>query len=421
MDSNHYYSILKRSCFKRTPNFSIGENKCASTKLFHVCGINLLFDRLEYAGSTTIGVVTSWDDKKNPYKVNQYEDISTESNAKKSSLYVLDNMYVSNIFDIEDWADCHVSRWDDSNNVWSKLVKEDGRFLKYTPKKYITYDLCKSAVIQNGKALEYVPKEYKNKEMCNFSINGHGDALPFILDHIKDDEFYDNVVKICSGHALKYFPKKYQSIARLKLAIGKDGIAIKYVHKSLITEEFCLLAVTNDGSSWNDLPEKFKTVQLGVIAAHDAPFLLRSARYFKNNEVFNEVKNHVMKREMTRFINKEAKFCDISLAFRSNEMCLLAVMLDGMNAFYLLDDQFDDNITMASVIQNGLALQYIPPKFINKKVCLTAVKQNGLALRFVPLPFRDMDMCAEAVRQNVNAKSFVPSEIKVASSVILSQ
>ena len=66
---------------------------------------------------------------------------------------------------------------------------------------------------------------------------------------------------------------------------------------------------------------------------------------------------------------------------------------------------------VASVQENGLALQYIPEQFHNQKLYLTAVQQNGLALQYVPKGRRTLDICMAAMAENPMTSTNIPSHL----------
>ncbi|MEC8882250.1 MAG: DUF4116 domain-containing protein [Pseudomonadota bacterium] len=74
-----------------------------------------------------------------------------------------------------------------------------------------------------------------------------------------------------------------------------------------------------------------------------------------------------------------------------------------------------------SVVQNGLNLQYVPPRFQSSELFWKAVRENGMALQFVEEKARSPGLCVLAVNQNPAAEEFVPREEKTNLIKLLSQ
>ena len=74
-----------------------------------------------------------------------------------------------------------------------------------------------------------------------------------------------------------------------------------------------------------------------------------------------------------------------------------------------------------SVVQNGLNLQYVPPRFQSSELCWKAVRENGMALQFVKEKARSRGLCDLAVNQNPAAEEFVPRDEKTTLIKLLSQ
>ena len=86
------------------------------------------------------------------------------------------------------------------------------------------------------------------------------------------------------------------------------------------------------------------------------------------------------------------------------------------------DKKWVEYLALVAVIENGLALEFVPKEFITKLVAENAVKQNGLALKFLPKESITMKVAENAVEQNGLALKFVPKEsitMKVAGLAVM--
>lgn len=68
---------------------------------------------------------------------------------------------------------------------------------------------------------------------------------------------------------------------------------------------------------------------------------------------------------------------------------------------------------MTAIIQNGLALEFVPKNILSKELFLAAVEQNGLALEYVPSNRRSKELCITAVNNNAFALEHVPGRFKL--------
>lgn len=82
---------------------------------------------------------------------------------------------------------------------------------------------------------------------------------------------------------------------------------------------------------------------------------------------------------------------------------------DGMNLQKYKHLQYDYNMSMIAIKQNGLAIQYTYFKD-DVDMALAAVKQNGFALEFISI--KNKKIYEEAVKQNKFAIQFVPINLR---------
>ena len=81
---------------------------------------------------------------------------------------------------------------------------------------------------------------------------------------------------------------------------------------------------------------------------------------------------------------------------------------------------FDNNGAWMTILQhNGLLLEYTVPK--TEDLCYTAVVQNGMALQFVPAPLQSLELCRAALQQNGLALQFVIEQTPVLCATAIVQ
>lgn len=67
---------------------------------------------------------------------------------------------------IEEDTDKKISRF-------TKIVRENGFYLRFVPEELKTPEMCKLAVESHGGALKFVPEEMKTLELCRLAANSH--------------------------------------------------------------------------------------------------------------------------------------------------------------------------------------------------------------------------------------------------------
>ena len=98
--------------------------------------------------------------------------------------------------------------------------------------------------------------------------------------------------------------------------------------------------------------------------------------------------------------------------WKDRDFVLDAVKRDGNLLEYAEDFQDDDEVALAAVRQNGMALQFanteLSDGFLDKELVLEAVKQNGMALQYADERLRaDKQVVLAAVKQNPDAVDLV--------------
>jgi len=85
---------------------------------------------------------------------------------------------------------------------------------------------------------------------------------------------------------------------------------------------------------------------------------------------------------------------------------------DSINMKKVPKELFTDEFCLATVQQNGEALEYVPDALITEALCLSAIQQAVGALKFVPDTLKTEALCLAAVQENGYALQYVPDALK---------
>lgn len=102
----------------------------------------------------------------------------------------------------------------------------------------------------------------------------------------------------------------------------------------------------------------------------------------------------------------------IPYSLQTKRICLEAVKQHGAALEYVSENLKDIDICMEAVIQNGKSLKYVPDNLINEPICEYAVKQHGFAVYYVPNVLKTEAICLTAVKNDYQAMLCVPENIK---------
>ncbi len=158
---------------------------------------------------------------------------------------------------------------------WLKKVKQDWKEIYNVPKEYKTFEISLEAYRQNAKAINAIPKKYKEKldtyvENYNgFSLNTNGsfkNTSKSDLERITKDLFersakrnpvsvYCPPQKSSVQTKTKKNPQKRQSWLS---CVKRNWKMIYKVPHQELTEEICILAISQDDRAVNAIPKKIR-------------------------------------------------------------------------------------------------------------------------------------------------------------------
>ena len=116
--------------------------------------------------------------------------------------------------------------------------------------------------------------------------------------------------------------------------------------------------------------------------------------------------------ELVDIALKHDGFCikDVAKRLLKYDMCVQAIIQNPMAITYVPEKYRDRALYELAIKNNGRALCYTPEEYFSKELFLTAVKSNGCALEFVPKEERTEELCLIALSKNPSALKYVPNK-----------
>jgi hypothetical protein len=264
------------------------------------------------------------------------------------------------------------------------VVKQKGMLLSYVKNK--TYDICYEAVKNDGDSIIFVPHQYQSYDMCCEALKTFTD--PQI---IKSMNYFDEDLAI--------------------IAVKRNTYSIKYINDQYITEDLCIIAVKSSGHILELIDNKTYDICLHAIiqdikSCEFAPLdiLLQIIDLNKNMfdtysyeylidmsyklkiKCYNHIFNDCILDEYFKVIDNGLELKNV--AYQSFNMCLSAVMQNGLYLQYIRSDnewmndyKKMDIIYKYAIKQNPFALQYINNQ--SYELCEKAFEQNNLTLLLI--------------------------------------
>ncbi|MCK4083803.1 DUF4116 domain-containing protein [Acinetobacter radioresistens] len=263
----------------------------------------------------------------------------------------------------------------DDFDFLSKLVYAKPSILSVIDQKYITDDLCITALQSPEFSLNNLPIEWRKEEYC-------------------DRAFSRNYLEIIN------FPTELITLERVEIALSHcDSKEVRGIVELLPAEqwneEIIITAVKRDESVFWKVPYTKITTELMFKLA---PFLTRyELLHHAPEDVFTENLNHKL------VIENPLLLGGIPAEMRNRVLCLDAVSRNGMALAHTPKIVQTEELYHVAVANDGLALQYVPKPYRDENLPMMAVKQNGEAIQYVPSNYIDELMCRTAVMNNPHA------------------
>ena len=143
--------------------------------------------------------------------------------------------------------------------------------------------------------------------------------------------------------------------------------------------------------------------------------LIKNCRYFQStDDIYKRILNnedkdyyHNMYCDFLKYKPSTLKYLPVCMTSEKSIKCV--VSSDGTNLKYFSRSDINE-LSKLAVLQNGLALKFVPNKLRDLNLCITAVKQNGLSLEFVPKNLVTLELCHSAVANKGSSLEFVPKK-----------
>ena len=118
---------------------------------------------------------------------------------------------------------------------------------------------------------------------------------------------------------------------------------------------------------------------------------------------------------LSKYCKYKIKKYDFNSYIKPQKEITLKDILNNLN---LLKFVTDEEVILAAVRQNGLALGYIPEHLMTNEILLAAVRKNGYALQYVSEHLMTNEVVLTAVRQNGCVLQYVPERLQTPEVVL---
>jgi hypothetical protein len=253
--------------------------------------------------------------------------------------------------------------------------------LEYVPDKFKTEEFCLKCVRLNALNLKGVPEQLKTYELCYEAVSDNGYALELVPPHLITKEM---VLK-----ALRY------------------AEALKYVPETIRDEEVYFEVIKNatSGLCFDNIPEKYHTKEnfLAVLSnpqAHCKSVWDRIDKSFKTNELLLEAVK--LNGRILEILPDEIK---------TYELCLGAVKMYGPMLEFT-PSQFRTKELCLAALAGYSRLEFVPDELKTTDFFLSAFKENAFFIKYIPIERLSYEMCRDAVERYNDAILYIPEQFR---------
>jgi hypothetical protein len=320
-------------------------------------------------------------------------------------------------------------RGDVSNEIKEYAVSVNGLLLKNI--KNQTQTICNIAVMENCDAYIYVDTEFLTVDLYKLALLQNVNIIENIT---QSEELCMYAIKLKASVIAKI---KNQTPKLCKMALRQDGYLLSKI-KIPLTEEFCLIAVKQNGSALQYVPPKYQTYNVCKSAIKQNP---SAKKYILNVDLYDATKNMLVDQAM-KFVSRDGTLLEmVEEDNQTEEMCIMAIqnnpnainfvanktekilkLVEDLQNIYIQKEtniinnynyinvknivkSFDlatnkeqtDEECKSAVMKDGLQLKFVIEQ--TPEICMMAIKQNPEALKFVVIP-QTFEMCRCAIEQN---------------------
>jgi len=156
--------------------------------------------------------------------------------------------------------------------------------------------------------------------------------------------------------------------------------------------------------------------------------------YVPNFLISNDILHMIYKKDPSfKFVKYSATFCiqtnpkqyrhiKINRIFSHNyyeenkdlipENYSFSVKIDGNNLRHIPIEKRTSELCFSAVLENPLALQFVPEKYKTDSLCKIAVNNSGMALEYVPIEKRTTELCYLAIMKSLLCWDDIPNHIR---------
>lgn len=271
--------------------------------------------------------------------------------------------------------------------------------LKYCPARLLNQALCEEYVKTDISSLGDVPKNFRNYHLFELVQNQLVKIMPYLYDYknntmMTDDEYNRLLTGILVTNKAFDFVNAFSAnmyYEKIIKYVSKPYLINPLLHffemRQVLTDERCKQVVlaayqTNKIYLWDTPEELINLLDYGMCLE-----MVKYSSYFITSPSFLRYQfTHSQYKEMLMIAVKQDgnTLAYVFKEFRSYKLCLESVKQEGNAIRYIVGGQVD----------NLSAIQY-------QNLQLAAVKQNGMALKHIPAQEWDYELCRESINQNL--------------------
>lgn len=244
--------------------------------------------------------------------------------------------------------------------------------LKYIPKSEQTNKMVYDAIMQFPWNIKYAAKRFLTKELCEYALN-------------------------YQGQTLKYIPKRLITIDFYEIAVKSNGLALKLVPEEFITKELATIAVK---SRIIDDPYGFER-DSSIIFLYPIKYV--PASLIDERLVRDSIKSY------------PCSIKDIPQKFITAELCMLAVLGDPKALEFVPEQYIDDQLIDAAISFAPAALKFVPISKRTKERCQYCFDKDPRAFSLIPAKLMDEEMINKALSISPSALQFLSTKDKTQS------
>lgn len=317
-------------------------------------------------------------------------------------------------------AFAHIPKEKLSFKIMLLAIEKDIEALTRVPENLSTEELNSlylSAVKIDPRALQYIPLEKRSEEICQIALAGNQFAFQFFPPTLLTYEFCLDKVKN-NGWMLQYIPKEVLETAPWAkeiyvAAINDNPQALQFsIPPNILTKNDYLEALKKDISAVKYIPDEILTSEMYVQAVKVDPSIFKKIPSDKMTDAIIIAALEQNPMLLKRVVNKYPEKL-------TEDMCLIAFsnqLLDSSDVFKIFEiiptHMRSEAVSLRAVRLNWECLQFVPSTLSNLEILYSeAINLNGLALQFIPESMITKELILRGIRNNDYVINYVPKSM----------